>query len=127
MSSFRIPSTLSNATRGFNPRLSSLPSSSMDYGRQGLILQAPSKVLNVSPPSTHQQMDQNTAGMRYSNLSHIEVAYSLGANDASASYQEISAIIGRSRPAISKTTKMYEIKPFSRVSPPTEKPKKLDR
>jgi len=99
----------------------------MDYGRQGLILQAPSKVLNVSPPSTHQQMDQNTPGMRYSNLSHIGVAYSLGANDAGASHQEISAIIGRSRPAISKITKKYEIKPFSRVTPPTENPKKLDR
>jgi len=45
-------------------------------------------------------MDQNTPGLVSSNLSDLEIAYSLGGNDAGASHADISARIGRSRPCL---------------------------
>jgi len=71
-------------------------------------------------------MDQNNPGRMSSNLSDIEVAYILGANDAGAPHQEISAAIGRSCPTITKIMKKYNIKTFSGVTPPPGNPKKID-
>jgi len=61
-------------------------------------------------------MDQNKSGQLLANLTDIEVAYILGANDAGASHRQISALIDCSHSAIMKVTQKYDIKTFSGVT-----------